>query len=1222
MSIGKAAERDSAAVEQAGDGDGLGGSGADSALHAVTSSTSRARTREQDSAPRAFKGREHGGGNALYCSACGSRYHRSDDCRYKKFVCGKCKQSGHLRRVCPKRGGYTGNAGSRRHMYHVEAAECETPSADDEPPSVESQTELQEDLHHLCLNSYKPVSLTLLLDGFKLNMEIDTGSAVSCISKATYNKYFYTRPMDKFDLVLKFYDGSRIKPLGIIKPEVRYGNITKHLELFVIDGGTTSLLGRQWLSELQIKIPTFHSMVLDDHFSNNNLSLLLDRYNKLFSGGLGRFAGGKATLRVREGATPVFCRARPLPYALKDRVDAELDAMLREGVIEPVESSDWATPLVPVRKADGGLRICADYKVTLNPVLLVDRFPLPRINDLLVGMNGAKIFSKIDLSQAYNQIELDNSKNLTVINTHRGLFTYNRLVYGLSSSPGIFQRIMSNLFHDIEKVEVFLDDLIIGSSNEREHLQILETVLSRLHKNGMKLRKDKCLFMVDEVKYLGYIISKDGIKVDPDKVAAIVKIPRPKDVSDLRSFLGLVNFYAKFIKNLSTTLAPLYGLLKKGVTWDWDRSCEDSFKKIKKVLTSAEVLLHYDQNKPLILTCDASARGIGGVLTQPCAGAAGSERPVVYVSRALSDAEKHYSQIDREALAIVFCLKKLHQYLYGRRFTLRTDHKPLVSIFGPKHGIPLMAASRLQRWAITVSAYSYDIEYVSSKQNCADGLSRLPVSVQSTKKECLDLPEQTYLHFAQSEMLLDYNEIKKQTQRDPILGRIILYLREDWPIDNVVKSLQPYFNRKKELYEELGCIMWGHRVVIPENCRGRVLNELHECHMGIVKTKAVARSYVWWPGIDEAIETMCRACVVCAAEADAPQRHTPSPWPWPAKPWSRIHIDFLGPIFNKIYLVIIDARTKWLEVFYVPSTAASHTIVKLSEVFARWGLPKQLVSDNGPPFISKEFSQFLTNNGIQHVFTAPYHPASNGAAENAVRTVKKVIKKAVRENKDINLFLNTFLLHYQNTEHCTTGESPASLMLGRRLRTKLDVLRPDIENKIIKTQINQKENAPTGERGLQPGEDVWLRRYQGSDKWTAGQVTQRLGVTDYKVLDTIGKESHKHIDQLKRRIRSSLICPRSSNSQPNSSSESLSCTGAEEINAPRINPAVKDTGRKSKAPEGTEIIDKSDCLDTARETSTLRAPSAHTSPVPPATPPQVFRPVRKCRLDNPPSYKE
>ncbi|CAK1595227.1 unnamed protein product [Parnassius mnemosyne] len=414
--------------------------------------------------------------------------------------------------------------------------------------------------------------------------------------------------------------------------------------------------------------------------------------------------------------------------------------------------------------------------------------------------------------------------------------------------------------------------------------------------------------------------------------------------------------------------------------------------------------------------------------------------------------------------------------------------------------------------------------------------------------------------------------------------------------------------------------MWGHRVVIPENCRGRVLNELHECHMGIVKTKAVARSYVWWPGIDEAIETMCRVCVVCAAEADAPQRHTPSPWPWPAKPWSRIHIDFLGPIFNKIYLVIIDARTKWLEVFYVPSTAASHTIVKLSEVFARWGLPKQLVSDNGPPFISREFSQFLTNNGIQHVFTAPYHPASNGAAENAVRTVKKVIKKAVRENKDINLFLNTFLLHYRNTEHCNTGESPASLMLGRRLRTKLDVLRPDIENKIIKTQINQKENAPTGERGLQPGEDVWLRRYQGSDKWTAGQVTQRLGVTDYKVLDTIGKESHKHIDQLKRRIRSSLICPRSSNSQPNSSSESLSCTGAEEINAPRINPAVKDTGRKSKAPEGTEIIDKSDCLDTARETSTLRAPSAHTSPVPPATPPQVFRPA--CRtVTNKPSIR-
>lgn len=965
------------------------------------------------------------------------------------------------------------------------------------------------------------------VDNVDLGMEIDTGSVVSCISKNTFDKYFSYRDLQECDLRLKFYDGSKIKPLGVIKPLVKYGTLAKTLDLFVIEGGSTSLLGRQWLSELDIKIPNFHCELgglACGQFNSNDLSDLLDRYKELFSDGLGRFTGGRARLHVRDGAVPVYCRARPLPYALKEQVDAELDAMLREGVIEPVQTSDWATPLVPVRKADGGLRICADYKVTLNPVLIVDRYPLPRINDLLVRLSGAKIFSKIDLSQAYNQIELDDEQNLTVINTHKGLFKYKRLVFGLSSSPGIFQRIMSNLLNDIPEVEVFLDDIIIGSTDIIKHMETLEKVLYRLQSHGMKLKKNKCFFMLTEVKYLGYIISKDGVKVDNEKVQAIKMIPRPNNISDLRSFLGMINFYAKFVKNISSILSPLYHLLKKGVPWEWNNECELSFKKIKSILMSPDVLAHYDPIKPLILTCDASARGIGGVLTQPDGGGGtGSERPIVYVSRTLQDAEKHYSQIDREALAIIFCLEKLHQYLYGRRFILRTDHKPLVSIFGPKNGIPAMAASRLQRWATKLSAYSYDIEYVNTKQNRADGLSRLPVPCKNGNR--LLAPEQTYLHFAENAMLLDYNEVKKQTERDPMLGRVISFIRDSWPIENEISALQPFFNRKNELYEELGCIMWGHRVVIPEKCRSEVLKELHEPHMGIVKTKSIARSYVWWPGIDEAIESTCRACRVCAVDADAPPRHSLTPWPWPARPWSCVHLDFLGPIGGRIFLIVVDARTKWIEVCQVPSTAASHTSKKLGDIFARWGYPKQIVSDNGPPFTSTEFSYFLKSKGIKHLFSAPYHPASNGAAENAVRTIKRVIKKAMQQGFDVQYSIDQFLLHYRNTEHCTTGESPAVLMIGRRLRTKLDILRPDREDRVEKAQLKQREEGPRGERVLRPGDEVWLRQYCGRDKWLPGQVTERLGVTDYRVTDSMGRDAHRHIDQLKHRTRSSLICP-------------------------------------------------------------------------------------------------
>ncbi|KAL0892417.1 hypothetical protein ABMA27_015532 [Loxostege sticticalis] len=1147
------------------------------------------------------------------CTVCGNNGHSSEECRYRKFICSKCKKRGHLRRVCPESPG--NNGPERKRVNHVRAS-----GPEEESDENSSTDDIEEKLHQLCLSSYKPVSLEVFIDGVSFKMEIDTGSSVSCISKATYNKYFKERKLESSDLIFKFYDGSSVKPLGIIKPMVQWNNKRKRLELFVIDGGTTSLLGRHWLTELGIKIPPLCNNNINKVKETvigtqcDSLKMLIDRHKQLFSEGLGRFTGGRARLRVREGAAPVFHRARPLPYALKPQVDAELDCMLRDGIIEPVEASDWATPLVPVRKADGGLRICADYKVTLNPVLLVDRYPLPKIEDLLVSLNGAQLFSKIDLSQAYNQVELDETKELTVINTHRGLFKYNRLVFGLSSSPGIFQRIMSNLLSDIPGVEVFLDDVIIATrGGPSEHLITLEKVLHRLSSNGMKLKKSKCSFLVEEVRYLGYIISKDGVKVDPDKVEAIVRIPRPEDITQLRSFLGIVNFYAKFVKNISTILFPLYKLLKKGVTWKWSKDSEMAFNKIKNILTSAEGLAHYDPSKPLTLTCDASAKGIGGVLTQRARG--GAERPVVFASRALTDAEKHYSQIDREALAIVFCLQKLHQYLYGRRFTLRTDHKPLVSIFGPKHGIPAMAASRMQRWAVILSAYSYDIEYVNTKLNGADGLSRLPVSARSADRNdsSLDPPEQTYLHFAQDELLLDSNIIKRQTLRDPLLSRILLYVREGWPDQNDIRELQPYFNRKNELYEELGCIMWGHRVIIPEKYRSKVLDELHEAHMGICKTKALARSYVWWAGLDEAVEALCRGCAVCAAEADAPPRHAVTPWPWPAKAWSRVHLDFLGPFHDKTYLILVDARTKWIEVYPVPSTAARYTLNKLEEVFARWGLPRQLVTDNGPPFTSSDFAHFMTRHGIEHIFSAPYHPASNGAAENAVRTIKRAIKKAIRKKEDIQTFLNKFLLHYRNTEHCTTGESPANLMLGRQLRTKLDLLRPDRNKKVRDAQARQVKSGPDGSRGLEQGEEVWIRQYHGNQgtKWLPGKVIERLGTTDYKTLDLTGKGSHKHIDQLRRRSsRNSLAAPSPDIQEPSAEGQRAVPMCEEQVQS-RACPR----GESERDSRSTVDLDK----DVERFSDALASPAPATDSPALVTPPRT-RPIRKCRIENPPQY--
>lgn len=1081
------------------------------------------------------------------CGVCGGNRHSTSDCRFRNYICDRCGERGHLRRICRKEvvnkyetgrgprtasgGGGRGDShagrGARRQQQRARgsgAARAHYTSVREEPEAYSVNQEVSEcedeevEVMQMSIKEYKPVRMTLLVENRPLVMEIDTGSAISCISRKMYDDTFSRIPLVSSNLVLSFYDGSKVQAAGYIEVNVKYKNVNKVLDLYVIDNGTTCLLGRQWLAELKIDVPKFSLNKIDTEKQNttNECNKIYSRYKELFDGSLGRFTGGRATLRVRQGATPLFCRARPVPYALRARVDAELDAMLRAGVIEPVDCSDWASPLVIASKADGGIRICADYKVTLNQVLQVDRYPVPKIDDLLSMLKGSKYYSKIDLSQAYNQIELDETRKYTVINTHRGLFMYNRLVYGLSSSPGIFQRIMSNLFKDIQNVVVFLDDILIFG-DPSSHLEALKKVLERLSAVGLKIKKEKCNFFAESVKYLGFIINESGISVDTDKVMAIKRMTDPKNVSELRSFLGMVNFYGKFIKNLSYHVDPLYKLLKKNTDWVWGKSEKQAFENIKQMLGNTKTLDHYDESKHLIVTCDASARGVGAVLAQRDAGPApGCERPVAFASRALTPAEQNYSQIHKEALAIIYAVKKFHQYLFGRSFTLRTDHKPLLSIFNPTAAVPSMTAARLQRWALTLSAYSFNIEYVRTDQNVADALSRMIASYKEIKQEEKeDCPEQTYLHFASEALLLDYKILKTETRKDPLLSRVISYLRDGWPTTLEIKELQPYYNRKNELYVELGCIMWGHRVVIPSNCRDKVLDELHDSHMGVVKTKSIARSYVWWPGIDEAVEGRCRACAVCAATAAAPPAHAPRPWPWPDRPWARLHLDFLGPIGGTTYLVIVDACSKWIEIVKMDRTTAGSVISKLREIFSRFGIPKQVVSDNGPPFSSEEFEKFLSDNGIQHIFSAPYHPASNGAAESAVKICKKIIKKAIVEKMDIDTALCRSLLVYRNTEHSATGESPAMLLMGRALRMRLDCLRPQRADVVRAAQERQQRAAGGATRALREGDEVYYRTYTPYQKWARGKVIQRLGETDYTIRGENGRLEHRHVDQIK-----------------------------------------------------------------------------------------------------------
>ena len=405
------------------------------------------------------------------------------------------------------------------------------------------------------------------------------------------------------------------------------------------------------------------------------------------------------------------------------------------------------------------------------------------------------------------------------------------------------------------------------------------------------------------------------------------------------------------------------------------------------MLTSSKVLAHYNPKLSLRLATDASSYGVGAVLTQ--VSEEGTERPVAFASRTLSEAERNYAQIEKEALAIIFGVKRFHMYLYGRKFLLLTDHKPLTTIFGPKTGLPMVAVSRLQRWALVLSVYQYDVKFRATEEHGnVDGLSRLPLKCKEHDEET----EASIFNMVQIETLpVTAGQLQNESRQDRDLSKVMSYLQKGWP-EVVTAELQAYELKKTELTMENHTLLWGMRVVIPRKLQDKVLSELHHNHPGMSRMKALARSHVWWPNIDWDIEACVRSCECCQAIKQSIPLAPMQPWAWPERPWQRVHVDFVGPVSGKMCFLLMDAHSKWPEVYEMTSTTAQKTIEILHHIFASYGLPEQLESDNGPQFVAKEFEEFMLNNGIKHIRRAPYHPATNGLVECFVQSFKRAME--------------------------------------------------------------------------------------------------------------------------------------------------------------------------------------------------------------------------------------
>ncbi|KAL0151831.1 hypothetical protein M9458_052832 [Cirrhinus mrigala] len=730
-------------------------------------------------------------------------------------------------------------------------------------------------------------------------------------------------------------------------------------------------------------------------------------------------------------------------------VEAELQRLVEEKIIEPVQFAEWAAPIVPVKKPDGSIWICGDYKLTVNRASSVEQYPIPKVEDLFAQLAGGQKFSKLDMSHAYQQIMLDESaKKYVTVNTHKGLYTYCRLPFGVASSPAIFQHTMEGILQNMRHVTVYMDDILVTGANDEEHLKNLEEVLRRLKTglSGLRLKRSKCEFLGEEVIFLGHRISAAGVQPVAEKVQAIQEAPTPQTVSELKAYLGLLNYYHKFMPSLSTVLAPLHSLLKKETKWMWGREQEEAFIKSKELLQSSAILVHYDPTKPLILACDASPYGVGAVLSHRMEN--GTDRPIGFASRTLNEAEKKYSQLDKEGLAVIFGVKKFHTYVFGRPFTIVTDHKPLIALFNELREVPQMASPRIQRWAVTLGGYEYTIVYRAGQKG---------VETPAEEERVLVLDENDV-------SLIKAEQVEKWTVKDPVLAR----------------AGQPYSG-----------------------------------HPGITRMKGLARSYVWWPQMDVAVEGLVKACARCQESRNTPPCAPLHPWEIPKLPCRRIHIDYAGPWQGKMFLILVDAYSKWIEAFPLNSATSAVTIQCLRQSFSQNGLPEIVVSDNGSCFTSKEFNEFTSRNGIKHITTAPYHAASNGLVERAVQTFKSLMKKTTGDSTEARIARALF--SYRITPQSTTGKSLAELLCGRKLRSTLDLIHPDFKSQVQDKQLKQKwyHDQHAKERHLSVGENVYTKNFSSGPTWISGTVQKKTGPLSYTIALGSGQVVRRHIDQVR-----------------------------------------------------------------------------------------------------------
>lgn len=872
------------------------------------------------------------------------------------------------------------------------------------------------------------------------NALLDTGSP-SCFIQAKYvPTIFINIPNHNQSFV--GLNGSSVRVIGFIGCSILFRGQVSSVELHVVEDGTmkdAAILGRSFMNPNKLQLVKTSSFLLNqavNEICNINLSgdnkefeyeindqIPINLQNKLHTL-IGEYANLSTRPSVLTSAIKCsikltkneqfYCVPRRLSHHDKEKVKVILDSLLAENIIRPSQST-YSSPIVLVKKKNGNVRMCVDYR-TLNKLSERDNYPLPLIEDQLDLLHGKTFFSCLDLANGFYHVDMsEESVPLTSFVTPFGQYEFLKMPFGLKIAPSVFQRYINYLFRsliDANKIMVYMDDLMIATSTLEEHINILNEVFEVINRHGLKLRLTKCKFFLQEVDYLGYRVNFNGIKPNPENLEAVRGFPIPKNIRDVHSFLGLCSYFRKFIKNFAIIAKPLYDLLRKNAVFVFNESEIEVFEFLKKCLVSSPVLAIYSPLDETELHCDASAIGFGAILMQRKSD--NKFHPIFYYSKRTTDAESRYHSFELETLAIVNALKRFRVYLEGIPFKVITDCNSLALTLKKKQINP-----RIARWCLEFENFNYQIEHrPNQRMTHVDSLSRIPEEI------CVIEP-------TTMEQILAVEQARDKT------------------ISDIRKSLEDGTSLSSQFELQEGLVY--RKVVekllfyVPAVLESNVIRTSHDDvgHLGTDKVYDLIIKAYWFPGLRKKIRDHIRNCLQCIqfSPNSGKIEGTLHSIPKVNVPFHTLHIDHVGPLSTtnlkqKHIFVIVDGFTKFIKLYPVRTTNSKEAVNCLTSYFAAYSRPVRIISDSGTAFTSAEFANFLLHHNVTHTKVATASPQSNGQVERFNRMVIPLLAKITNED-DWNKQLGLAEFAINNTKNRSINNTPSMLLFGVDQRGKV-----------------------------------------------------------------------------------------------------------------------------------------------------------------------------------------